>query len=239
MSAASLKHLKVSPKEAHTATVIFLHGLGDSGQGWLPVAKMLWSSFPHVKWILPHAPSIPISLNGGMSMPGWFDLSNLERLDNPQYDDEAGMRSALEKVDGLIQAEVDSGIPEERIVLGGFSQGGVVSMLGGLTTKRKLAGVVGLSCWVPLNHKIEQMKSAHATDIPIFWGHGTNDAVVDYSFGQRSVDLLTQKLGYKLLPKGTVFERPGLRFESYPGLGHSSSAKEIEDLKAWLTEALM
>lgn len=235
---SSLKHLKISPKEAHTATVIFLHGLGDSGHGWLPVAKMLWSSFPNVKWILPHAPIVPVSLNQGMAMPSWFDIRHLDKLDNPEHDDEQGMLETVKSVDELIQAEVDSGISEDRIVLGGFSQGGAISLLSALTTKRKLAGVVGLSCWVPLSHKIAQMKSEHAKDIPIFWGHGTNDPVVDYSFGQRSIDFLVQKCGYRLLPQGTTFARPGIRFESYPGMPHSSCPQEIDDLKSWLTQAL-
>ncbi|WVN87855.1 acyl-protein thioesterase 1 [Cryptococcus depauperatus CBS 7841] len=235
---APLKHLKLSPKEAHTATVIFLHGLGDSGHGWLPVAKMLWNSFPNVKWILPHAPSIPITLNRGMTMPGWFDLSDLSCLDKPEFDDEKGMLETLKSVDALIQAEVDAGIPEDRIILGGFSQGGAVSLLGGITTNRKLGGVIGLSCWVPLSHKVEQMKSQHSQEMPIFWGHGTNDPVVNYSIGQRSIDCLSHQLGYTVLPKGVTFARPGIRFESYPGMGHSSSPKEIEDLKAWLIEAL-
>lgn len=98
------------------------------------------------------------------------------------------------------------------------------------------------------------MKSEHANDIPLFWGHGTNDPIVDYNctsqirsflpqltcdpVGQRSIDFLVQKCGYKLLPQGTTFARPGIRFESYPGMPHSSCPQEIEDLKSWLTEAL-
>ncbi|WWC98112.1 acyl-protein thioesterase 1 [Kwoniella sp. B9012] len=236
--ASQLKHLKVSPKEAHTATVIFLHGLGDSGHGWLPVAKMLWSSFPNVKWILPHAPQIPITLNGGMTMPGWFDLSSLDNLTDSTYDDESGMLASVAAVDKLIQNEVDAGIPENKIILGGFSQGGVISILTALTSKRKLGGVVGLSTWVGLNHKIENLKSAHANEIPIFWGHGTADPVVNYEYGQQSIELLTKKLEFPLLSKGTTFQRPGVRFESYQGLPHSSSPQEIEDLKGWLVEAL-
>ncbi|ORY33132.1 Phospholipase/carboxylesterase/thioesterase [Naematelia encephala] len=234
--AATLKHLKVAPKADHTATVIFLHGLGDSGHGWLPVAKMLWPSFPNVKWILPHAPAIPITINGGMSMPGWFDLSTLDKLSDSNYDDEKGLLASVSAVDALIQAEIDSGIPENRIVLGGFSQGGAIAILSALTTKRKLAGVVGLSTWVPLNHKVPQMMTSHARDTPIFWGHGKDDPVVNYAFGVMSIELL-KKLGYPTVPAGQTFARPGLRFESYPGLGHSSSPQEIEHLKAWLTEA--
>ena len=119
---------------------------------------MLWSSFPNVKWILPHAPTIPVSLNHGMAMPSWFDIRHLDKLDNSENDDEQGMLETLKSVDELIQAEVASGIPENRIVLGGFSQGGAISVLNMLTTKRKLAGVVALSTWVPLNHKIVQVR---------------------------------------------------------------------------------
>ncbi|WVW79506.1 hypothetical protein I302_101475 [Kwoniella bestiolae CBS 10118] len=236
--ATQLKHLKVLPKEAHTATIIFLHGLGDSGHGWLPVAKMLWASFPNVKWILPHAPQIPITLNGGMTMPGWFDLSSLDNLTDSKYDDERGILSSIDAVDKLIQNEVDAGIPENKIILGGFSQGGVISILTALSSRRKLGGVVGLSTWVGLNHKVEEIKSSHCNEIPIFWGHGTADPVVNYAYGQQSIELLTKKLGFPLLPPGTTFKRPGLRFESYQGLPHSSSPQEIDDLKGWLVEAL-
>ncbi|WWC72965.1 uncharacterized protein I206_106929 [Kwoniella pini CBS 10737] len=233
-----LKHLKVSPKEAHTATVIFLHGLGDSGHGWLPVAKSLWNTFPNVKWILPHAPEIPITLNGGMKMPGWFDLSSLNNLTNSKYDDEKGLLNSIEKIDNLIQNEINLGIPENKIIIGGFSQGGVISILTALTTKRKnLGGVIGLSTWLALNHKAEEIKTDHANQIPIFWGHGTADPVVNYEYGQQSIEML-KNLGFPLLSPGTTFQRPGIRFESYKGLPHSSSPQEIEDLKQWLIEAL-
>lgn len=96
-----------------------------------------------------------------MAMPSWFDIRHLDKLDNPEHDDERGMLETLKSVDELIQAEVDSGIPENRIVLGGFSQGGAISVLNMLTTERKLAGVMALSTWVPLSHKIAQVRIAH------------------------------------------------------------------------------
>ncbi|TXT13218.1 hypothetical protein VHUM_01619 [Vanrija humicola] len=234
---ASLKHLKVVPKEAHQATVIFLHGLGDSGHGWLPVAKLLWSSLPNVKWVLPHAPELPVTLNGGYRMPAWFDIYTLDRSQTPRHEDEAGLLAAVEAVDKLIQAEVDAGIPEEKIVLGGFSQGGAVTALSLLLGKRKLAGYVALSTWVPLAHKVEALARKDANALPVFWGHGKDDQVVEYQWGAKSVELLEQ-LGFKRLPAGETFARPGLRFESYPGMGHSSSPKEIDDLRDWLTAAL-
>ncbi|WOO84983.1 Acyl-protein thioesterase 1 [Vanrija pseudolonga] len=234
---ASLKHLKVVPKEAHQATVIFLHGLGDSGHGWLPVAKMLWASMPNVKWVLPHAPELPVTLNGGYRMPAWFDIYTLDRSQTPRHEDEAGLLAAVEAVDKLIQAEVDAGIPEDKIVLGGFSQGGAVTALSLLLGKRKLAGYVSLSTWVPLAHKVEALARKDANEIPVFWGHGKDDQVVEYQWGVKSVELLEQ-LGFKRLPAGETFARPGLRFESYPNMGHSSSPKEIEDLREWITAAL-
>lgn len=135
---------------------------------------MLWSSFPHVKWILPHAPEIPITLNRGkstshifhwaaliylvgMKMPGWFDLSSLDDLTDSQYDDEAGLLRSVDSIDGLVKAEIEAGIPENKIVVGGFSQGGAIAMLYGLTKGRELAGMVGLSTWVVLNHKIAEV----------------------------------------------------------------------------------
>jgi predicted esterase len=94
----------------------------------------------------------------GQKMPGWFDLATLDKLTNSTHDDEAGMMSSIASIDALIQAEVDAGIPEEKIIVGGFSQGGVIAILTGLTTRRKLGGIVGLSCWVGLNHKVQEVR---------------------------------------------------------------------------------
>jgi len=93
----------------------------------------------------------------GMRMPGWFDLSSLDDLTDSQYDDEQGLLKSVEAVDKLVQAEIDSGVPENKIVVGGFSQGGAIAMLYGLTKGRELAGMVGLSTWVVLNHKIAEV----------------------------------------------------------------------------------
>ena len=130
-----------------------------------------------------------------MAMPGWFDLSSLDDLTDSKYDDEQGLLKSVDAVDRLVQAEIDAGIPENKIVVGGFSQGGAIAMLYGLTKGRNLAGMVGLSTWVVLNHKIEevrtlinsispeltsQMTKSSAKDVPVFWGHGKADPVVQY-----------------------------------------------------------
>lgn len=152
---------------------------------------MLWAKMPGVKWVLPHAPTIPITVNGGKlysptlaltigyRMPGWFDILTFDRT-TPRPEDEAGLLATVEAVDKLIQAEVDAGIPENKIVLGGFSQGGAVAALSLLLGKRKLAGYVSLSTWVPLGHKVAEMARKDAKDLPLFWGHGTDDQVVQY-----------------------------------------------------------
>jgi len=93
-----------------------------------------------------------------MLCPGWFDLSTLDKLTDSEYDDEKGMMTSVKSIDALIQAEVDAGIPENRIIVGGFSQGGAMSILTGLSGRRKLGGVIALSCWVPLNHKIKEVR---------------------------------------------------------------------------------
>ncbi|EJT46151.1 acyl-protein thioesterase-1 [Trichosporon asahii var. asahii CBS 2479] len=195
---------------------------------------MLWSQLPNVQWILPHAPSIPITLNGGMAMPGWFDIKTLDRSKRVDgLEDEAGLQATVDKIDALIQLEVDKGIPEDKIVLGGFSQGGAIAALSLLLKNRNLAGYVALSTWIPMPEKVAQEARPNAKDYPVFWGHGTDDQVVRYEYGVQSVELL-KKLGFPSVPEDKIFERPGLKFESYPGMQHSSCPEEIRDLAAWL-----
>ncbi len=122
----------------------------------------------------------PGSLTPGYRMPGWFDVITFDRSVSPRPEDEAGILATVEAVDALIQAEVDAGIPENRIVLGGFSQGGAIAVLSQLLGKRKLAGYVSLSTWVPLAHKVEGMARKDAKDFPLFWGHGRDDEIVQY-----------------------------------------------------------
>ncbi|KAG8984051.1 hypothetical protein FRB90_005602, partial [Tulasnella sp. 427] len=148
----ALKSVVVAPKAAHTSTVIFLHGLGDSGYGWEPVADTLAPKFPNTKWILPHAPSTPVTINMGMKMPSWFDIMSLNDFDE---EDEPGIIKASLSINQLITAEVDGGIAASNIILGGFSQGCALAVMTGLTTERKLGGLVALSGWLPLRRKIK------------------------------------------------------------------------------------
>jgi predicted esterase len=158
----ALSFLTVKPATQHTATVIFLHGLGDSGHGWEPVAKMLAKNpkLSHIKWILPNAPKQPVTLNYGMSMPSWFDIRSLDKdlTADDGGEDADGMLSSAMKVNALVTTQVDDeNIPANRIVVGGFSQGAALSLLTGLTSERRLAGLVCLSGWLPLSGKMKSV----------------------------------------------------------------------------------
>ncbi|KAJ7167663.1 Phospholipase/carboxylesterase/thioesterase [Mycena filopes] len=229
---APLKSIVVPALTKHSATVIFVHGLGDTGAGWKPVADMFRRDLPHVKWVLPHSPSMPVTANGGMVMPSWFDIFSFG-FDSKE--DEPGMLKTRHALNQLITEEVDNCIPANRIVLGGFSQGAAMSLLTGLTAERKLGGLAILSGWVPLNETFKSMTSEHAASIPIFWGHGSADPLVKYQIGRSSADLLIKQLGF---PVASAGEAKGLSFNTYDGVGHSTNEKELADLQSWLKKAL-
>ncbi|CAI4210836.1 unnamed protein product [Parascedosporium putredinis] len=160
----------------HTATVIFAHGLGDTGYGWQSAVEN-WrrrQRLDHVKFILPHAPSMPITANGGMAMPGWFDIKELNgTLESLQRsEDEAGILASRTYFHQLIQEEIDGGISANRIILGGFSQGGAMSVLSGLSANVKLGGIT-----------------------PIFMAHGSFDPLVVPPLARLSYEKL-KELGY-------------------------------------------
>ncbi|QRV72699.1 carbohydrate esterase family 1 protein [Ceratobasidium sp. AG-Ba] len=222
---AALKFITLPARTTHTATIIFSHGLGDTGEGWRPVAHMLGSQLPHVKWILPHAVEMPVTVNGGMVMPAWFDIFSLGKSDDRE--DEEGILRSSAAINQLIKAENDAGIPNERIVVGGFSQGAALSLVTGLTSEKKFAGVAILSGWLPMRDRLMKMLSSDATTTPVFWGHGTADPVVPYRFGAGSVQILKDKAGFK-----------DIDFKPYQGMGHSTDNQEIIDFSAWLKRVI-
>ncbi|KAI9252333.1 Phospholipase/carboxylesterase/thioesterase [Phascolomyces articulosus] len=221
---SALTSVVVGAKAKHTATVFWLHGLGDSGAGWSFLAEELSGMFPHIKWVLPNAPMLPVTLNGGMKMPAWFDLTGLDRSIAANQD-EKGMLSSMAAVNGLIRQEVDNGIPSDRIVVGGFSQGCVLSLLVGLTSEYKFGGVIGCSGWLALAEKFPSMASEANKKTPVLMCHGDSDPVVNYSFGKESAGVL-EKLGYNI------------KFNTYPGLVHSASPKELSDIASFLKDHL-
>ncbi|KAJ3487246.1 hypothetical protein NLI96_g3661 [Meripilus lineatus] len=228
----ALKFVSVAARAKHSATVIFVHGLGDTGYGWAPIAEMFSRdpALAHVKWVLPHAPVMPVTANMGAQMPSWFDIPSFDFKE----EDEPGMLKSMRSLNELITTEVDSGIPAERVVLGGFSQGGAMSLLTGLTTERKLGGVVVLSGWLPLRDKFKVMASDHVKKLPIFWGHGRNDPLVRFQWGSAS-----EKLGVAEVSQPPPSTRTtGLEFHGYSGVTHSTSEEELDDLRTWISKTI-
>lgn len=227
MSRAAPKALVVPAVKRHTATVIMAHGLGDSGVGWVSLAQNFRArqKFEEVKFIFPNAPAIPISVNFGMSMPGWYDITTFDDLQAGQ--DEVGIMRSRTYFHNLIKEEIDGGIPSERIVIGGFSQGGAMSLFSGVTCPTKLGGIFGLSCYLLLHNKLKDFvpKDNPNKDTPIFMGHGDSDPLVLPQWGQRTAKVLTEA-GWKV------------DLKMYPGLQHSADPQEIDDMETYLKERI-
>lgn len=211
----ALAPVMVQSISKHGSTLIFLHGLGDTGHGWAATMSMLRTSDMVV--LCPTAPTIPVTMNAGFRMPSWFDLKTLD-IGGPE--DEDGIKNATKSVHELIRKEMQLGISANRIMLGGFSQGGALALYAALTFAEPLAGVMALSCWLPMHKSFPGLLKCPNT-LPIFQCHGDCDPVVPYKFGQLSSSVL------KTFMKNS-------HFQSYRGLSHSTSEPELEDLKKFI-----
>lgn len=255
---SALKTIAINPSVGvPTASVIFAHGLGDTSAGWVDVCQMLSQrpSLKHIRFVLPTAPVQPVSLNFGMKMTSWFDIRHLE--DKEGQADEAGMLQSAESIKALAAAEeagtgVDmptgTRVARDRIVYGGFSQGAVLSYLAGLSSvgveKRPVAGLVALSGWLPMRHKVASWfkDSSEPPVFPVFHGHGDADPIVKYSFGARSTELLKEGLGFG--PFRQITDGPhkgkytGVDFRTYPSMAHSACLEEVEALAQWLEKVV-
>ncbi|GAB5368704.1 hypothetical protein AAMO2058_001342600 [Amorphochlora amoebiformis] len=214
--------LVVNPKGAHTATIIWFHGLGDTAEGWLAGALEMCAGQDFVKVILPTAPNRPITLNGGFQMPGWADVYGLGA---DSREDESGWLESFERAEALINNEIENGIPSHRIVIGGFSMGGAVALNIALRSKRKLAGAIGMSTWLSLRDKFPEALGPDECKCPILQFHGTNDEIVDYSLGLSTSATLID------------FKRDA-EFIAIDGMGHSVSVGEIEQAKSFLASVI-
>lgn len=216
---ASSKAVTIAPKDNHTATVFFLHGLGDTGHGWAAGFEDIQEGY--IKYSCPNAPIQPVTLNAGMRMPSWFDITSLN-FQGPE--DEEGLKKSSNQLKTLIAEEEKLGIPAERIVIGGFSQGGAVALYTALTMDKKIGGCIILSSWLPLHQKIKDEIKGNKS-YPVFQGHGNADPVVNFNFG-----MMTSTELKKIFSNYT--------FNTYAGMGHSSSPKEMKDVKEFLQKAL-
>jgi len=203
----------------HTASLIFLHGLGDTGHGWSASFEEI--KMAHVKSICPNAPVSPVTLNGGFRMPSWFDIKSLT-FQGEQ--DETGIKDAAANIRSIIEDEIKTGIPSDRIVLGGFSQGGALALYTALTMEKPLAGILALSSWLPLHKSFPEAIKGNK-DTKILQCHGDIDPVVNFTLGQMTADVLSSFCS-------------NLEFKTYQGLGHSSSPQEMNDVKEWLKKVL-
>jgi phospholipase/carboxylesterase len=217
-----LEAVEIETGRKPTGAVIWLHGLGADGHDFAPIVPQLASSDERpLRFVFPHAPVRPVTINGGMPMRAWYDILGFDR-GIPQ--DTAGVRASAAEVAALISRENQRGIPTNRIVLGGFSQGGAISLFAGPRYPEKLAGIMGLSCYLLLEDLLPAERTRVNYQTPIFLAHGTQDPVVDVRRGTEARQLL-EAGGYPV------------EWHTYP-MPHSVCPQEIEDIAAWLRKVL-
>ena len=204
------------------ATIIVLHGLGADGNDFVPIAQELdLSAVGNVRFVFPHAPVIPVTINNGYRMRAWYDILGMDLV---KREDEDGLRRSLGEIEELLEREEQRGMASDRIALAGFSQGSAMALMTGLRHKQRLAGIVGMSGYLPLAQSTDAERSDANALTPIFMGHGQHDNVVAVQRGQASRDAL-QALGYQV------------EWHEYP-MAHSVCMEEIADLNAWLLKTL-
>jgi phospholipase/carboxylesterase len=201
-----------------TFTIIWMHGLGADGHDFEPlVPELLENGLPALRFVFPHAPVRPVTINNGYQMRAWYDIIGIDRR---SAEDFAGIKASADAVAGLIKAENQRGVPTERIAIAGFSQGGAMALHIATRYPEKLAGVIALSCYLPQSRELANVKSAANQATPIFMAHGMQDPVVPYPLGDESRQLL-QAAGYPV------------EWHAYP-MPHSLCEPEVADIRAWL-----
>jgi len=207
---------ETAPNPTHA--VIWLHGLGADGNDFAPIVpELVARQWPALRFVFPHAPVRPVTINGGMRMRAWYDIKGA-RIEDKQ--DEAGIRESIGELDALIAREGERGIAPARVLLAGFSQGGAIALAGGVRHAQGLAGIVALSTYLPLQERTAAERSTANASVPIFMAHGSVDPVVPQALGSASRDALAA-LGYDVA------------WHSYP-MAHQVCAQEIADLQHWI-----
>ena len=208
-----------------TAAVIWLHGLGADGNDFVPIVRELdLTGAPAVRFVFPHAPMQPVTINNGYVMRAWYDVSYGDLEGRSKRVDEKGVRASQAAVAALIDREIARGIPGANIVLAGFSQGGAVALQTGLRHPSELAGVAALSTYLPFMESLPGEAAPANAGTPVFMAHGTEDQVVPHAMGAASRDFLL-RLGYKL------------EWHEY-AMPHSVCLEEIGHIGAWLRRVL-
>ena len=217
-----LETLELETGPRPTAAVIWLHGLGADGYDFEPIVPELdLPAAPTVRFVFPHAPMRPITINGGAVMRGWYDVLG---LDGVRREDDAGVRASQASVEELIAREAARGVPAARVVLAGFSQGGAIALQTGLRHPERLAGIMALSTYLPLASTLASEASAANRDVPILMAHGRDDSLIPIERATIAREAL-RAAGYKI------------EWHDY-AMEHSVSREEIEDVAAWLRRVL-
>jgi phospholipase/carboxylesterase len=214
--------VEIEPGRPADAAVVLLHGLGADGHDFeslVPELRLPRESA--IRWVFPHAPVRAVTLNGGMRMRAWYDILGLDRR---AVQDEAGIRESAETAAALLRREAERGVRADRTVLAGFSQGGAIALFAGLRYSERLAGILALSTYLPLDRTLAAEAHPANAAVPVFQGHGRFDDIVPLALGQGTHDLLTAK-GYDA------------DWRMYP-MPHSLCAEEVEDIRAWLLKVL-
>ena len=215
-----LPHITLETGKSPQHSIIWLHGLGADGEDFVPIAEEM--DLPvAVRYLFPHAPKRPVTINGGFIMRAWYDIADAT-IDAQQ--DAAGIRAAQSAIETLIAQEMQRGNAPENIYLAGFSQGGAIALHTGLRHTRQLGGIIALSTYLLLAETLEQEAGTAAQNVPIFMAHGRSDPVVPYALGKASAEKL-RELGYQ--PEWHEYAMP-----------HSVCMEEVRDVAAWLTHRL-
>jgi len=216
-----LPPIEIETRPQPGSAVIWMHGLGADGSDFVPIVSELGLADLAVRFVFPHAPLQPVTINGGYVMRAWYDIGY---QDLSLKEDEKGVRESQQAVERLIVRETERGIPASRIVLAGFSQGGAMALQTGLRYPERLAGVMALSSYLPLPDKLEAEAGAANRDVPIFMAHGIEDPIVPLKLAAASCS--------RLLTMGFQVE-----WHEYD-MPHAVCREEVEQIGAWLRRTL-
>ena len=217
-----LERITVEPSIPVTSCVIWLHGLGDSGAGFAPVVPALGLPVDHsVRFVFPHAPEQAVTINSGYIMRAWYDIKSMDLHDRA---DMGGVLESEHLINALVDEQIALGIEANRIVLAGFSQGGVMSLFCGLRLKQKLAGIMALSCYLPTADRMPVDLASENSSTPILQQHGTQDEVVPLNAGIMAFELLKSE-GY------------ATEWQTYD-MGHNVLPEQLRDISNWLQKVL-
>ena len=224
-----LPHITVETAQSPRYSIIWLHGLGADGGDFVPIVEEI--NLPvAVRYIFPHAPKRPVTINGGFVMRAWYDIAESDLATAPgtstnaKQQDAAGIRASQAEIEKLIAQEQQRGIPSTNIFVAGFSQGGVIALQTGLRHTGQLGGILALSTYLALADTLKDEASITVQSTPIFMAHGRSDPIVPYAIGQASKEILL-KQGYQL------------EWHEY-AMPHSVCAEEVRDIEAWLTSII-